>query len=672
MMLMTRSILRLLPLLVAVHGVARAEEVKQPEVEVRGSRPPRTSARKDPSVAGSTIERDALEPPGLGAPDALRTQVGVTVTETGGLGAAATASVRGATAAQTPVYLAGVRINDDVGGAADLSTVPLFLIDRVEIYRGNAPLEADRLGIGGAIFFEPMRKTSGGFGIGGLAGSFGTRGAWGYAAAGGADGTNVLLGARADTARNDYVFKDDRGTLSDGSDDRERRLENADASLLDLWLLARKPIGGGRVDLVLNRFEREQGAPGLANVPTFAARQSQGRTLVSVAGRAPFARAAWLDARTTLLVARQTLFDPLLTPGRNPGELGLGSRRITTRGERVEEELGVRLPIARAHVLRITGSAASERLRRFEGEGPGSEEPAVAAQRITFRTAASAALALTPRASLRPLVLFECHDTGTTHGSGCDTFEPSGRLGGLVTLEPFSLFASVGRYARVPTLGELFGTSVLVRGQPTLRSEEGATIDAGARFVRPAVGEAAPLAVSLSGYVREATDLVTYVRTAQDYLVPVNLGEARVAGLELDASAGFARFFSAELAATLTDARDRTPGRTLVNDLLPYHSRLIVAPGLRARTPQLLPFALTRATLGTRLVYQSSRYGDPAGQAVIPEQASLDVDAALSGLGGAAILRARMSDVFDAARFDVVGFPLPGRSLFVSLELTQP
>ena len=82
--------------------------------------------------------------------------------------------------------------------------------------------------------------------------------------------------------------------------------------------------------------------------------------------------------------------------------------------------------------------------------------------------------------------------------------------------------------------------------------------------------------------------------------------------------------------------------------------------------------SLRRATLGARLVYQSSRYGDPAGQAVIPEQVSLDLDAALEGFEGSAVLRGRVSDVLDAARFDVVGFPLPGRSLFVSLELRQP
>jgi vitamin B12 transporter len=669
---MPRPAVEMLVLALSISSVVRAEESRPVEVEVRGSRPATTAARRDPSVAGSTIERDELEPPGLSAPDALRTQVGVTVTETGGLGAAATASVRGATAAQTPVYLAGVRINDDVGGAADLSTVPLFLVDRVEIYRGNAPLAADRLGIGGAIFFEPIRPTSGTFGIGGLAGSFGSRGVWGYAAAGGKDGTSVLLGARAESARNDYSFEDDRGTLEDSSDDRERRLENADTSLLDLWLIGRKPVGSGRLDVTVNRFERDQGAPGLANVPTHLARQSQSRTLASLAGRAPLGTDAWLDARTTVLAGRQSLLDPLLDPPRNPGELGLGSPRITTHGERVEEELGVRLPIAGVHALRATTSVASERLRRFEGEGPTSEEPVVNAERLTLRAAASASVEVTPRVSLRPLGALDCHDTGTEPGSGCDTLEPSGRFGALVALDPFTLFGNVGRYARVPTLGELYGTSLLVHGQPSLRSEAGVTLDAGARYVRSDPAQIQPVAISLSAYVRQATDLVSFVRTAQDYLVPINLGEARIAGLELDAGAGFARYFAADLAATLTDARDRTPDRALVNDLLPYHSRLVLAPGVRGRTPELTRFAVTRAMLGARLVYQSSRYGDPAGQAVIPEQASVDVDAAVEGLGGAAVLRGRVSDVFDAARFDVVGFPLPGRSLFVSLELRQP
>ena len=74
--------------------------------------------------------------------------------------ASATAAVRGATALDTPVYLAGVRLNDDVGGTADLSLVPLWLIHHVEIYRGHAPLHADRLAPGGAICFSASAPRS--------------------------------------------------------------------------------------------------------------------------------------------------------------------------------------------------------------------------------------------------------------------------------------------------------------------------------------------------------------------------------------------------------------------------------------------------------------------------------------------------------------------------------
>ena len=119
---------------------ARADEPI--EIEVQGD--PIGAPPKEPSVAGGVIRRERLNSPGLEAGDALRTQPGVAIFETGGYGSHSTASVRGATAAQTPVYLAGVRLNDDVGGTADLSTIPLWFLNRIEIYRSNAPLAGDQ------------------------------------------------------------------------------------------------------------------------------------------------------------------------------------------------------------------------------------------------------------------------------------------------------------------------------------------------------------------------------------------------------------------------------------------------------------------------------------------------------------------------------------------------
>jgi iron complex outermembrane receptor protein len=94
----------------------------------------------------------------------------------------------------------------------------------------------------------------------------------------------------------------------------------------------------------------------------------------------------------------------------------------------------------------------------------------------------------------------------------------------------------------------------------------------------------------------------------------------------------------------------------------------VLASAVRATTGSTGFYWAELLTLRARHVYQSSRYADLAGLAVIPEQHTFDVDGSVATLGGALVLRARVVNVFDAARFDVVGFPLPGRSLFVSLE----
>ncbi|HTQ03482.1 MAG TPA: TonB-dependent receptor [Polyangiaceae bacterium] len=646
---------------------AAADPTAAPEseqtVEVQGTPVTPAAAPRDPSVAGSTVRHAELARPGLDAAAALRTGVGTTITETGGLGAPATASIRGATAAQTPVYLAGVRINDDVAGAADLSTLPLWLIDRVEVYRGNAPFEADHFGIGGAIFFEPIRPHGTSVAAGAGGGSYGSGQAWTYASAGDADHA-LLVGVNVEQAKNDYVFTNTEGTRDPG-DDRRERLTNADASLIDAWLVGRSAAGAGNVDVVANHFEREQGAPRLAAVPTHAARQSLARNLASVSGRAPLGPNVTLELRTTGLAATSRIDDPL---GELLPELGAPGRRLEQRGERLEQELGARFTFGASTRARVAFDGSSERLRRYEAAEIPDVAPALDAERLSVRGAAMAEHDLLPWLTLRALAAFECRGTSTTGNTpACGAFDPVGRAGAFARFGEFTTFANLGRYTRPPTLGELYGTSLVVHGNPALEPEHGVTAEIGARVAHRLRGEATPLYVAVSAYARRTNDLVKYERSV-NYVVPENVGVADTAGFELESGAGFARFFAAELGLTLSDFRDRTPGNRLKNDILPFQPRLVVAPGLTATTPKLGAWA-SHAVFGVHLVYQSNRYADDAGLRVIPEQAPVELDAALVTFEGALILRARVSDVFDTERFDAVGFPLPGRSAFVSFEL---
>ncbi len=173
----------------------------------------------------------------------------------------------------------------------------------------------------------------------------------------------------------------------------------------------------------------------------------------------------------------------------------------------------------------------------------------------------------------------------------------------------------------------------------------------------------------VAAYARRADRLVSYVRAAQGYLVPVNVRSARVLGLETAAGADYDSHVDADLSLTFSDPRDVTEDRRLRNDILPFRSRFLASAGLGVTTSPHVPGSFDRSRARLIFVHQSSRYGDPAGLIVIPAQSTFDLELTQGFFAERALLRARAADLFDAARFDVVGYPLPGRSFFVSLEI---
>jgi iron complex outermembrane receptor protein len=651
----------------ATHAFA-SESSTQAEVEVRGE--PVTAPSKDTAVAGSVIRAERLSGPGLSATDVLRTQPGVSVTDTGGYGGPSTASIRGATSAQTPVYLGGVRLNDDVGGTADLALVPLWMLDRIEIYRSGAPLEADQLGIGGAIFFEPRfpRATEASAGV--TTGSFGEHGVFGHAGVGDERGA-LLVGGQYDGAVNDYAFVNDNGTRFDASDDYTAHRTNADVRTLNLWALgqARLPADGA-VKAVFNHADREQGLPGLTQYPSQASRGSLRRELGAVTALVPCGGESGckIGATTAFLSADTVLDDP-------DHELALGTTHLDYRGARVEQALALRVGIADRVMLAPTLRAAVEKL------AVDSTQATLRAERLFSQAALGAHWSVAPGVLLHGLASGECHGTSVngqepwsvgvepaTNASLCDEFEPSGRVSLELGGQALKVLFNVGRYARVPTLGELYGTSSAVRGNPNLMPETGVTADAGVRALGSATGAKllAGSYLDVFAYVRGASDLIAYRRSSLGYATPYNVGSARVAGVEVLAGVRPLSFLLFELSATLLDPRDTSPNRP-VNDLLPYQARLVTAPRIEANFRKPWPGA-ERVRLSAVYFYESERYADPAGLVVIPAQNSLDLEGELAVLGDHLATRLRVANVLNQPRSDLIGYPLPGRAGYVTLE----
>lgn len=655
----SRSIALWLALASAAHGETPSSDAG--ELVVRGQRGGPEASTRDATAASTVVRGEALRRPGLTASDVIERTPGVQVTRTGAASDVATASVRGSTAAQLPVYLAGICLNDDVTGTADLSTLPLWALDRIEIFRGAAPVTAGRPGIAGALFFEPRLPRASEASLGGEVGGFGHRAAWLSAGVKSGD-VAALGGARGEGASNDYPFTDDRGTRFDPGDDVERRRVNADFAARDGWLIARWDPGRSHVVALLGDYTREQGVTGLSIIPAERARMRLRRTLAGVSARLPCAgdERCQIDLATSAVVAESELRDP----GR---ELALATAGATSNGQRVSHSAGLTVRVAPRWEVGASVRRAAELLALDHAE----DGAALHARRDSGGVAAHVAF---DAAQDLLLALGGAADCDATQGSGPASScvaRPSARLGARWQVAPWlALLANGARAVRVPTLTELYGLSASVRGNSALAPESAYTADAGLR-ARVAGDAATGPALGLDAFVfaQEARELIAFRRSSLGVIRPFNVGRARTLGAELGAGLRLWDRVGFDAAVTWLDARDTTPNRQVTNDLLPFRSRSVATAHVEVDVlPPRARGAWNRTTLGARVFDRSSRYADPAGLIVIAGHTTLDAEALLELWSRRLALRLAWVNVTDARSFDAVGLPLPGRSWFAGLE----
>lgn len=685
-----------LAVVLAVSGSAFAQAPPPPiektdpaiDVRVEGDRgPPRAS--RDPGVASFVVRGDELKRPGATVVELLLASPGVEPSRTGAGSDFATLSIRGAPSAELPVYLAGVRLNDDITGAADLSTIPLFALDRIEVFRGNAPADADRLGIGGAVFLEPKlpRGTHAGALFG--AGSFGALTFGGFASLGD-DRAGALFSFSRQSATNDYTFVDNGGTPP-SSDDRVVQRDNGDATAYDAWALGRATLpGGGRLVLMANAFAREQGISGTSYAQAHLARSATQREIGAVSARLPCSlslsgqpasaasdaamdRCA-IDLASSLILSRRDIHDP----GR---ELGFFADWALTSGERWSEKARVRARIGDS--LRV-GAGVVVGMDRLDVDLSRGDHTRAGRLGIT----ASADVLWTPTGHLSFFALGggECHSaTGRLQGSAaaenvassgnqgfCAQGGPVGRAGArLLAPLGFEVVASGGTYVRVPVLGELYGLSGAVQGNSALVPERGYSAEASARWSGGSPEGSIRAFADVTGFARFVDDLIAYRRSGAGTIAPFNVASARILGLEAAAGMDLLHHVRAQLALTFADPRNVTLGTSQQVSLLPYHAAFTGAFGLEAYAdPSAALRFVDRVAVGLRFAYRSGRYADPGHSFYLSEQQDLALDASAALLKKRIGVRFSLSNLLDAPNQDLLGFPQPGRGFQALLEAT--
>jgi outer membrane cobalamin receptor len=83
---------------------------------------------------------------------------------------------------------------------------------------------------------------------------------------------------------------------------------------------------------------------------------------------------------------------------------------------------------------------------------------------------------------------------------------------------------------------------------------------------------------------------------------------------------------------------------------------------------QHLTSSLSLLSAGMTLSYRGQRVADPAGLIVIPSQASLDLLLS-AALAERVYVKMRIENLTNQLRYDALGYPLPSRGYYLSLEM---
>ena len=135
-----------------------APQLKETVVTATRSAQPWSDVVADVTI----IDRDRIERSGAaGIADVLKRVPGIEMSRNGGPGATTSVFLRGAESRFTAVYIDGVRVDSQTTGGAAWESIPLALIDRIEVLRGPAGAVYGSDALGGVIQIFTRRGEQG-------------------------------------------------------------------------------------------------------------------------------------------------------------------------------------------------------------------------------------------------------------------------------------------------------------------------------------------------------------------------------------------------------------------------------------------------------------------------------------------------------------------------------
>lgn len=628
-----------------------------PTVVVHGQRERMNAALRMPTASTTDLRTGGSNRAFESLSEVLSASAGVRVTQYGGLGSFSTVSLRGAPPGQVSVFLDGLPLTSAAHGVVNLADLPVTAVERVEVYRGLAPLGFGAATPGGAVNLvtsesadvRSLHAAAGSFGAGEARGTFaGSRGAF-----------SLLAHAGWQGADGDYVFFDDNDTPYNAGDNAwATRINSRYDAGTALARLAWAPRADVHVTARGEAFRKAQGVPGRGATQAPNPRLEFERDMLAFeATAAAGSRRPGGSLRAWEQRERSRFHDP-------EGQLRLGLQdtddEFLDRGAAFDAVS----PVGGSWLTARGGLAARREDAEISPPTLGAPVPPPS-RRETESAHAGLELHL-----LKDAVLVHAarrwdrqHDhiratlvAGQPYAVDVTRELDVPQAGALVRL-PRGLEARANwtKTSRAPEFLELFGNQGDVLGNPRLVPERGESWDAGGAWRGRLAGVAT--SIEWTAYASHLRQLIVFLPASQRSARPGNLGAAELHGDELAW-----RFAWRGLA--FSGARTRTSALQTDPTTLYYGRRI-------PQRPEHETYARLDARRGpwrvaADVLDQGASYLDPIN--FKPVSARTLVGASLSRSLGPLRLTLEGKNLGDVHTEDVAAYPLPGRSVFVACD----
>ncbi|HOO55910.1 MAG TPA: TonB-dependent receptor [bacterium] len=624
------------------------------------------SGQIDTPMTSTVINRSSFENKFTTIPELLSTTAGLEIRSSSGTGSFSSVSIRGSESQQVLILLDGVALNKAVGGAVDIGTIPVSNIQRIEIFRSNAPVKFNGSPIGGVIniiTIEPGTKNN--FEAQASFGSFNT----------GSQSINIQthlkrhllsIGVNRLSSDGDFSFQDDNGTPLNPSDDTWENRRNNDFESTNLNINVAHRISEDRnLRIALSASLKDQGMPGLGNNQSEAARLESNQRFLSV------------DFSDTGISLPEVISNYHYSRKYDESEfsdpldeiyLGTQNNRNITRSD--DFSASYEWFPSEAHDVTTILGYMSERYNPHDDfyvaqAGKNS-------RRSSFSFAAEDRISLMDdRLLLIPSYRmentsnnFKEDDPFAAAASAPDKHFSKTHSSSYFGMrfkasESVTLKANKGRYFRIPGFYELFGDRGAVIGNTDLVQETGRNTDFGLIFN---LNEVSCLNGFFElGYFRNVSDnTIVFIQKTQGTSQAMNIGRAIVRGLEGTLSLESGKW---KLSSNYTyqNAKDDSAiSYWRGNQLAGRHERELnlKMEYLSGRWNPYYSFS-----------YSSGRFLDRANY--YPVDAKNVHDTGISYDSGKATFTLEAKNLSDNRSTDILGYPLPGRAFYLTVNWSE-